>query len=160
MAAAASFTFDQVPPFRPALADLGGADYEDDAAFPPDPDTMPNAAEHNERARNQAALNRVAPIALISIAFSGGTPSVQACSGMPTAVVSGLFTVTDNGGGDTSIEWPADTFPSALVPATAALVADFDGTICAYAITNGVRVKTRARSSGTGTDANFVVSIH
>ena len=63
MTAATTYTYDATTPYRPALADLGGADYENDPLYVPDRTTMPNAEEANERARalGQAAehINRL-----------------------------------------------------------------------------------------------------
>jgi len=159
LGASTTFTFDLATPRRPSLEDLGGDDYEDDPEFPPDKTTMPNADEHNERARNQTGINRVLYVALLHVTFSGGNPSIANVRGMRTALVSGDFVVTDNAAGDTSITWASSVLPASPVPPTVSLAQDVEiDRVRAYLITNGVRVKTKL--GATGTDCGFVLLIH
>ncbi len=158
MAAASSFTYDADPPRRPSLEDLGGADYEDDAAFPPDRTTMPNALEHNERARNQAALNRVTPTALLHVIFTGGDPVAAAVRAMRSSISAEAFTLDDNGDGDTSITWDPSLLPAVAIPPSVDVVEDVEiDRARAFIIENGVRVVTKL--GATGTDCAFVLTI-
>lgn len=146
-------------PVRPSLAQLGGAAYQNDANNVPDLDTMPSAEMENANEWTLAGVARVCPVAIISIAFASGTPGVDQQSCVDPAIVDGTFTVTDNGAGDTSITWPADTFPvPAAKPHSLTLNGDVDiDRMRAIPISNGVRVKTFL--GAVATDCDFTVCI-
>jgi len=106
-----TLTFDESPARRPGLDDdLGGAEYEDDPVFPPEPGTMPASAAWNQNAAQVAALAKIAP-AFVAVTFSAGTPSVAAATGPGGSVVPGLFTVEDIGTGNTIVKWTTGTLP-------------------------------------------------
>jgi hypothetical protein len=150
------------PPRRPTQDDFGGVAKEDDSLFPPNPITMPTAADYNERCRMLAAAWRLLPVACLPITFIAGAPT----KGTPQAgnpnIVTGTFTVTDNGAGDTTITWPADTFPAATRPPQAEVDDPAHGSwlhpTC-EPVTNGVRVKTR-NSAGALADVGFTLVIY
>jgi hypothetical protein len=78
---------------------------------------------------------------------------------MRTTTVIGDFTVTDNGTGDTTITWPANTFPPPAYKPKASLNSDVAALApVAFYVSNGVHVKTR-NSAGTLTDMDFTVDI-
>jgi hypothetical protein len=144
-------------PRRPILNDFNGAAKIDDANYPPDPQTMPNAAEFNLIARVLVALGAVVPNAVISVT-GGNPPTIFGFTSASSLVTSGTFTLTRNGAGDVSITWPANTFPTPaanpVVSPNAGVLADVD----AVAITNGVRVRT-FNSAGVATDLSFTVQV-
>lgn len=162
-AAADYFTYDgnggSVTPHRPGVDHLGGASLEDDDVHPPDPETMPHADAWNQMVNLLVGLTKVTGAFVLSIRFSGGDPVVEAFSAVGTSVTSGDLTITDNGDGDTSIEWPAETFPQPVCRPQGLTVND-DVEIDrmrAIPITNGVRVKTKL--GATGTDADFSLTV-
>lgn len=138
-------------PRRPSIDDLGGAAFVDDQKFPPDPETMPSALMENQNEKQVAALARVVPSLVLSIRFSGGTPSVDqfsACSGL---VSSGTFTVTDVGTGITKIEWPANTFPTPIAKPKGGVTGATVGQCAVEAITNGMTIRT-TNAAGAAAD--------
>lgn len=169
MTAATVFTYDDTSPHRPSLEELGGDGREDDPMFPPPKNgRFPYADEDNERARNQAGLNRVTPTCLIHVRLDVerltavppihiGDPVVTDVRAVRSSILTTDFTVVDNGPGDTSITWA----PSLLPPHFTAVVSVASDVAVspprAFPIANGVRAKTEL--AGVGTDANFVLEI-
>lgn len=160
MAAAETLTWDieaaDGGPRRPSLEDVGGATLEDDADDPPDPQTMPYAAQLNQLQKQAAAVGKVVPFVAYSVHFASGTPSVVA-STMPRSSVP-VFTPSHPGAGDTTITWPAGTFPPATLQPIAVLnqdVGELVG-ITAVQVTNGVRVRTY-RATGGAADLDYTV---
>ena len=160
MASPNASTFDIAPPYRPGNADFNGSAKVDDSENPPDPTIMPSAAEYNTLTKLMVALGKVIPTAVISIKFTAGVPSVDLFSAPGNNVTLGTFTVTDNGAGDTSVTWPVNTFPAAVAQPTVSLNQDTNlGAARAFAIANGVRIKT-PNLAGTLTDAAYTVCIY
>jgi hypothetical protein len=160
MAATANLTFDNVVATRPTLAELGGATKEDHPKYPPNPATMATANEYNHFTKLLQGLANVTPSVSIWIQFTSGTPAVSAIRAVGSTVVSGDFTVTDNGAGDTTISWAAGKLPNPTGQGAAvSLTADveIDRVRAYYPTTTSVRVKTKL--SATGTDADFLVQI-
>lgn len=145
---------------RPSLQDVGGATVMEVAPYP-DKASMIYADQINELQRQVAAQGKVADAARISVHYASGTPNITGATGPGTAVVPGLFTVTDNGTGDTSITWPDGTLPiptPGLQPsATINSVGAFS--LSAAYVTNGVRVRTYTSSTGSAVDADFTVEV-
>jgi hypothetical protein len=163
MTAATTYTYDDNPPRRASLEDLGGDDFENDPAEPPDRVTMPNAEEANEKARHIAGLNRVNPTAKLWVTFPAGTPTINLVRGMRTELVAADFTVVDNGAGDTTIHWASSKLPTPLFPPMVTLVDDVEidrvrAYLEAVGANQGVRVKTKL--GATGTDCAFVIEIN
>lgn len=160
MAAPAELTWDIDPPRRPSLDDVGGATLQDHASKPPDKATMPYADQLNQWAKQVERLAACIPVAILSIHFDTGTPSVKLFTAMRTTVEISDFTVTDNGNGDTTITWPANTFPT---PVTYPMVSiNDDGhwlAPVAFNVANGVQVKTYDSGAGA-TDADFTVAVY
>jgi len=151
-------TFDLTIPRRPGTNDFNGVAKIDDSSEPPDPQTMPNAAEWNTIEWLILAIGRVMPVVVISIA-GGATPSVISFPCARASVVVGTFTVTRNGAGDVSITWPTNTFPASVSTPVASLNGSADGRITATNISNGVRVYT-FNAAGTATDRDFTVQVY
>src|SRR5262249_8966247 len=134
--------------------------HENDPAYPPIAPEMPYAEELNQWAKQIPRLAGVVPAAAFSVTFSGGTPSISQFVAMPTGPELASFTVTDNGSGDTTISWAAGTFPTSVLAPTVTMNSDAQWRApVAFAVTNGVRVKTR-NDSGTLTDGNFTVLVY
>ncbi len=159
MAAATDSTFDLVPPRRPSLDDVGSAGIVDHATLPPIGPRMPTAAMLNIWQRLVARLCGVVPIASFSVTFSAGTPSIAQFVAMPTGPITNTFTVHDIGNGNTSITWPAGTFPASTLKPKVSLNEDVAALApVAFLISNGVQVKTR-NDAGTLTDIGFTVDV-
>ncbi len=160
MAAAETLTFDISPPRRPALDDVGGAALVDNATEPPIPPEMPYADQLNQWALQIQRFGGIVPVALFSVRFATGTPVLDSFGCLPTAPMTGSFTITDEGPGTTTITWAAGTFPSAIVKPMVTVTEDIAAlTPCALLVTNGVQVKTRNASS-VATDMCFTVALY
>ena len=159
MTAATTYTYDATTPYRPALADLGGADYENDPLYVPDRTTMPNAEEANERARNQAGLNRVTPVAIIHVTFSGAVPSIANVRGMRSTIVPGDFTCADTGTGETTISWASTVLPSTVIPPVVSIAENVAiDEVRAY-LASSTSIVVRTLYSTTPTDCAFVLLV-
>lgn len=147
-------------PRRPSTDDLGGDAKQDNNEFPPDDVEHFTAAGWNQKVKQLAALARVTPACVLEIRFSGGAPYVARCSAASSVVGVATFTPTDNGTGDTTIVWPVDTFPPAVIsPSGLTLLvttsADRAGDV--EEVANGIRVRTKA--GGVATDIPFTIQI-
>jgi hypothetical protein len=159
---ASDYTFDLTPARRPSLADLGGAAKQDDARYPPDPTTMATAQNWNQFARFMEGAGKLIPFAAITVQISGGTPSVASVQSMRSTLTTASFAITDNGTGDTTIDWSAipTSFPPSNRAPKAYLVGDgsFLEPTCDTTTANTVRVRTRDNTN-TLVDVGFVVEI-
>lgn len=99
-----------INPARPAVADLGGSDKQNDAQYPPLPGD-PDATEWNQAMMQIAALGALAPAAIIDLRFSGGAPSIFAVYAPNTELVAEDFEITDVGTGVVTLECPATKLP-------------------------------------------------
>ncbi|WP_394849714.1 hypothetical protein LZC95_19955 [Pendulispora brunnea] len=158
-------TFDEAPPRRPGLSTFNGAAKADDAEFPPDPKTMPSAAEYNALCRLVIAYGKVVPVAIVDVAFTGGAASVQRFVAAGSHVTTASFTVQRTGPGDTDVLWPEDAFPAPVVDADATITEDVDvdrvrvfPRVSPPAGTRGVTVRTRLGAAGV--DARFQLRIY
>jgi len=143
MSVSSTSTFEQTIPHRPGESDLLNGTKTN--ATPVVPPHMPAAEEFTQFARQLEQLAKMSPIIRISIAFSGSTPSINSVVCVRNDILSANFTVTDNGVGDTSITWPASTFPASNTQPMATLNGGAVGAHAApdvVAISNGVRVRT------------------
>lgn len=157
MAAPNANTFDLATPRRPGTNDFNGIAKVDDAAFAPDPTTMPNAAEWNTIELLLLAVTRVVPVVILSV-IGGGAPTINNFPSASANVVIGTFTVVRNSAGNISITWPANTFPPSACAPMAHLNAG-PGMIHAVATANGVNIFTY-NSAGTATDLSFTVAVY
>jgi hypothetical protein len=144
-------------PRRPSLADVGGATLEDDTEYPPNRETMIYADEANQWQMQIVAMGGVVPSLVLSVEISGGTPAVVAFTCPRDDLEIDDFTVTDNGTGDTTITWPADTFPPELTRPELTINQDVGALVggTAVPVTNGVRVRTYDGSGAE--DLHFTV---
>lgn len=146
-------------PRRPGVSDVGGAALVDDQAAPPDPETMPHATQLNQWMNLLVGYGLVAPAVIVSVSFSGGTPSKDVVVGIGFNVSASDVTLTDNGAGDTSVTLAAGKFPVKSWQAMG-LTQNDDVEIDrlrAVTIANGVRVKSKLGAAAT--DCNFTVAL-
>ena len=159
MAAATSLTFDITPPRRPSLDDIGGAVATDHATRAPTKATMPYADAWNQMQRQDERMAAMTEVVVLSITFAAGVPSVSQFTAMRTTTVIGDFTVTDNGTGDTTITWPANTVTTSTGgPMPGLNDATVGGGITASLVALGVRVLTWT-GAATPADRNFTVTV-
>ena len=159
MAAANGSTFDLTPARRPSLDDTGGVGFQDSIKAPPDPATMPNAAQQNAGNAHSAAFGGVIAHTVISIHYASGTPGVLLVGSARAGVIAGTFTVTPNATGDVSITWAAGTFPPAIALPMVSVNALSSLHAVAMPITNGVRVQVYNDSAAL-TNGDFTVAIY
>jgi len=149
-------TYDLATPRRPSIADLGGAAYQDDQKDPPNEATMPSAAMENQNQKQTQAAHKVLPTLVISGKVNAGAIVLDSFQALSSLVISGTFTFVDNGAGDTSVTWPANTFPTPVNKPFGGITGATIGQIAVEAITNGIRVRT-ANSAGSATDLPWTV---
>lgn len=171
MATPTYFTFKgdpgtSVAPFRPGLTHLGGGAKQNESGAPPDPVTMPTAEDENQHEWLLEGLARMIPACSVSVEFTGGAPAITKLIAMSDDVVIATLTVTDNAAGDTSITWPAGTFPNRNInPRGLTINSDMTaiaGSVIeaqAVPLANGVRVRTYNKSAGAGADLNFSLDL-
>lgn len=150
-----------VTPRRPSTDDLGGDEKLDDDEYPPDEREHPTADGWNSKVKNGAAVGRVMPGCLVDVDFSAGAPFIARVSAASTLVVVGSFTVTNNGDGDTTIEWNQDLFPPEVCRPSALTLYGSGATALTGHIERlptGVRVRTF--DAGTLTDIPFAFHIN
>ena len=162
MSAVGSNPFALASPRRPSTDDVDPTYTNSDGTTGYIGPDMPYADQLNTTSILAKVLAGVAPVAIIEVHFSAGTPSIYAVQALNDTLVAGDFTPTDNGPGDTTISWAADTFPIAASSPEAKVVDTAHGSwlqpTCSSP-SNGVRVKTR-NSAGVLTDVNFKVHIY
>lgn len=148
-------------PRRPSTDDLGGDAKLDDDDFPPDDLEHPTAAGWNQLVKQVAALSVVAESCKIEVRFSGSDPYLARVASPNGAVVLATFTPTDNGTGDTTIEWPADTFPPFMIsPSGLTLLSSSTSVVAGHVeeVTNGIRVRTFV--GGVATDVPWTLHLN
>lgn len=157
MAAATTYPYDDATPTTPSIEALGGSDKIDDAKAPPGQDE-PEAGAWNNLVRIAAASCRMLPLATVEISFAAGAPYVSGVTSMRTSIAAADFSLTDNGVGDTTIEWAATLLP----PMTKAPKVYVNGTTvgasCASAPT-ALSVQVVTEHSGAAADLPFTVDI-
>lgn len=167
MASSDTLTFDDDPPHRAGVSELGGGAKENSVQFPPDPVKHMTAEDCNQFTQQLGAFNRTTPLARLFVRIVAGTPSVYAVQAAGSNVVAGSFTVVDNGAGDTTIWWTTGTggvLPAAVGVGGLTVTEDVAITEARAMLTTvtgnpAVRVKTFITGS-VATDANFTVEIY
>ncbi len=113
-----TLTFDDDPPHRAGLAELGGGAKENSVEFPPDPVKHPTAQDFNQASRQLEAVNRVMPLAILWVRVGGGSAFIHTLQAAGSNVVPGSFTVTIVGTGVTLVSWKTGTgAPAGALPA-------------------------------------------
>lgn len=107
-------TYDLTPPARPVADDMGGSQKKnvDPPRTPPDPVRSVTAQDWNQVVQQVAALAKVAPVAIITIKWTGMVAGIEQVAGMGTkARKASTYTVTTLGTGLVRVAWPLGTFP-------------------------------------------------
>ncbi len=159
-----TLTYDQSPPRRPTLDDLGGGEKVNDGTSPPDPVRHLTAEDANQTAQQIAAIGRVMPVGRVSVRIGGGGAHVvdkQNCA--PSAATLLSFTVTDHGTGDIEIRWAQSLFPPAQGNPVAHATGSNPALIATEATTQGsstygARVRTQ-NAAGAALDVPFELEI-
>lgn len=152
-----TLTFDESPPRRPALEDLGGGAKENDDVAP-DPVRDATAEDFNQMSKLLAALARVMPVAQLSVTLAAGVHVLERVSCAPSAPGLATFTLTDHGIGDISLTWPVGTFPPAVARHRAHVTGAVPALISAETLSDGVRVRTWD-AAGAPVDVTFDVEL-
>lgn len=166
MASSNTLTFDDDPPHRAALAELGGGAKENAVDTPPNPVKHPTAEDFNQGAKQLEAFNRMTPIARLLVRFSAGTPSVFVVQAPGSGVVAADFTPIDNAAGDTTIWWttgsggklPAAAGVGGLTVTEDVAVDEQRAILTSTGGNPAVRIVTKV--GGVATDAAFTVEIY
>ncbi len=166
MASSDTLTFDDDPPHRAGITELGGGAKENNVKFPPDPVKHMTSQDCNQFTGQHGAFNRMTPLARLFVRFAAGVPSVYAVQAAGSLVVAGDFTVVDNGAGDTTVWWTTGVggkLPAAIgvggLTVTEDVAIDEQRALLTSVSGNpAVRVKTKIAVAGT--DAQFVVEIY
>lgn len=148
-------------PRRPSTDDLGGDAKRDNNEFPPDDVEHFTAAGWNQLVKVVEALSKTAAVCKLEVRFTGSTPYVARATALSRNVRIATFTVTDNGIGDTTVTWPANTFPpSACSPTglTLLVTTSADRGFDVEEVANGIRVRTKA--GGAATDIAWTIAIN
>lgn len=158
MSSSNTLTYDQTPPHRPALDELGGG-AKVNSTPEPDPVRQLRAEDVNQTAKQLAALGRVAPLAILQVEQSGGVYVKVAVAAQPNGVTLATFTLTKNGTGDVTVSWPSGTFPSPVAKPRAHVTGDTPLLIATeqYTVTSA-RVRMSAHD-GTATNSHFDLEI-
>lgn len=159
MASSDTVTYDQTPPIRPGIDDLGGGQ-KVNRTQPPDPVTMMSASDFNQTTKQVVELAAVVPIVIVAIHFVAGAPQVYSVTGMGAwAKDPSHFTLQDNGTGDTTVSWAASKFPNRTAEADASITGATVGMISTETLTNSARVRTLG-SGGAAADLPFILRIY
>lgn len=149
------------PPRRPSTEDVGGDEKVDDQDFPPDAKEHFTSQGWNQKAKQIPALARMTPSGKCKVTFSGSNPGIEQGAGCSSNVSPATFTPTDNGTGDTTVTWPAGTFPPELCsPNALTLYSSSTQPVTGHlqVVTNGVRVRTFV--NGVAADVPFSFNIN
>lgn len=157
MAAINYYPHDADAPQRISTEDLGGDQKINETGYAPGVDE-PGADEWNNLVRMCSALDKMTPLAIVTL-DGAASPAITAVKAKRTTIAAADFTVTDNGAGDTTIEWAA----ALLAPQTMEPRGYVHGTtphvVCASAPTAlSVRVVTTTHA-GAAADVPVTVEI-
>src|SRR3954470_23186372 len=89
-------TFDLTPPRRPGIDDVGGGAKLDDQSDPPDPVTMPTAADDNQKSFLVVKVCGIVPVLEGSVHFAAGVPAINQAASMAAVVDILTISVVDN----------------------------------------------------------------
>lgn len=149
-----------IAPRRPTVDDLGGASFEDDPTMPPVPPHEKGARAENQQERVLAGVCQTAFALAVLVEFSDGAPVLAGFASPSTRLQTGDFTITDNGDGDTTIEWPAGMLPERVVGPLLTLNGDVEiDRQRAILGADGLSVRVVTKLGSTGTDCAFTVFI-
>lgn len=103
MAAIDYYPHDADAPQRISIEDLGGDQKRNETGYTPGVHE-PGADEWNNLVRMCSALDKMTPLAMITL-DGAASPAIIAVKSKRTTIAASDFTVTDNGVGDTTIGW-------------------------------------------------------
>ena len=159
MSSSDTLTYDQTPPHRPGIDELGGG-AKTNGLPEPDPVTMLRAEDVNQLSQQAAAVGRVMPVALLQVDVSGIVYGATALACAPTGMTTSDFNLVRNGAGDVTITWTADLLPS---PAARPRVSVQGSTPLLTAVQSVSAVSCRVRMvthANTATDSSFDLDIY
>jgi len=145
-----------IAPHRPSIEDVGSDTYQDFPAAPVDERYEISARNVNQICGVVPQLSKMGDQFRATVRFSAGVPSVHSQAQCRTAPVT--ITVTDNGTGDTSLTWPANSFAPSIVDPRVTVNGDTPGYGTGEAITNGVRIRT-FDTAGAAANLPFTVAV-
>lgn len=157
-----TLTFDDSPPRRPTIDDVGGGQ-KVNATAAPNPVTQATAEDFNQTTKQVVAYGKMIPLARLFVTFAAGVPSITTMHTPSEVLVIGDFTVTDNADGDTTISWVVTKMPARSGGPIVSQIDDTDiDKLRAFYTTDSGNPAVRVKSllGGVGTDANFVVEIY
>ncbi len=164
--ASSTRTFDQTPPRRPTIDDVGGG-LKSNRTPAPDPVRDATAEDYNQLGQQAAASGTMIPLARVFVTISGGVPTVTSVMAPGSAVLTSSFTVTDTGPGDTTVSWASTLLPTRAAGPVVSQIDDVEiDRLRAYNVTvavpvaNSPGVRVKSKLGATGTDCNFVVEIY
>jgi hypothetical protein len=144
MTASSTLTYDQAPPRRPTVNDLGGGAKENDAANPPDPVRMPTAEDANQTAKQVAAIGGIVPMVSISVRYDGSNnPYVYKRSSLRQDINWDQITVFEDALGEVFVEWTSGIIPEPVLEPKAYLNGGTVGMISSARVGDAVKVYTR-----------------
>lgn len=139
-----TLTYDQVPPKRPANADLQTGLKQNSTVRAHGDPRFPWAEEFNQQAAQIEALNRVTATAIVLLGYVSGVPKVLSVTACGTRITVDTFTATPVSTGIVEVTWPVNTLPAQLLPPMFWLGDDVDAfPPRGLWIVNGVRIKTK-----------------
>jgi hypothetical protein len=148
-------------PRRPSTDDMGGDNKVDDEEAPPDDVEHFTADGWNQKAKQIPAIAKTVASCKLEVRFATGAPYVARASAPGSNVALATFTPTDNGVGDTTIVWPADTFPPHVCsPTGLTLLSSSTSVVAGHVeeVANGVRVRTFV--GGSAADVPWTLAIN
>lgn len=158
MSSSDTLTYDDTPPHRPALDELGGG-AKVNGLPAPDPVTMLRAEDVNQLSQQVAAIGRVMPVAVVQVDVSGIVYSATTVTCAPTGMTTANFNLVRNGAGDITITWTSDLLPS---PVARPRVSVQGSTALLSAVESLSAVSCRVRlvnHANTATDSAFDLDI-
>lgn len=167
MSSSSTNTFEQVPPRRPTIDDVGGGGKVNRTPSP-DPVRDATAEDFNQLGRQATSAGSMIPLVRLFVTITAGVPAVASIMCPKTSVTPASFTVTDNGVGDTTISWPVALLPTrAAAPGGLTQTDDLEiDRLRAFYLTvavpaaNSPAVRVKSKLGAVATDCNFVVDIY
>lgn len=149
-----------VPPRRPTVDDLGGAQFEDDPVMPPVPPHEKGARAENQQERVLAGVCQTAFALCVSVEFAAGDPVLVGYATVGNRLQTEDITLTDDGDGNTIVSWPAGMLPERTTRPILTLNEDEEiDRQRAILADDGLSVRVITKLGSTGTDCAFTVLI-
>lgn len=147
-----------VSPYRPTVADIGGAVFTNSLTNPPDPSTDPNANDWNNIGKLAVAAANVSPWAVVSVTQSAGTYTKVGLVCLNSNVLIASVTLTKTGTGVVAVDLPTGSMPSsAIAPRAYSNTSGVSATAVASA--HGAIVTLLTSSTGAAAEGNFTLEM-